>query len=247
MFEQSILLDQAGKKTRALASSLSAQTLGIGVLILLPLIYNDRMPNARAWMSLALPSLLLRRAPEPVEPAATSQSSRASLSRTRPIFQAPARIAALAQVADTGAVDLEVPAISLGAQTGVPGAIGDAELVSRRIIEEPPIVAQPAVLTKAPEKTLRVGGDVQAARLIRKVVPVYPPLARQARVSGTVRLAGVVAKDGTIQQLQVVSGHPLLVPAALDAVRQWVYRPTLLNGEAVELIAPIDVIFTLGR
>lgn len=85
------------------------------------------------------------------------------------------------------------------------------------------------------------------ARLIKKVIPVYPPLARQARVSGTVHLIGVVAKDGTIQQLQVVSGNPLLVGAALDAVRQWVYRPTVLNNEVVEVIAPIDVIFILSQ
>ena len=78
-------------------------------------------------------------------------------------------------------------------------------------------------------------------------MPAYPPLAKQARVSGTVRLIGVIAKDGTMQQLQMVSGHPLLVQAALDAVRQWLYRPTLLNGQAVEVIAPIDVIFTLSQ
>ena len=92
-----------------------------------------------------------------------------------------------------------------------------------------------------------VGGDVQNAKLLKKVIPVYPPLARQARVSGTVQLIGVIAKDGTIQQLQIVSGHPLLVKSALDAVRQWIYRPTLLNGQAVEVIAPIDVIFTLSQ
>ena len=75
---------------------------------------------------------------------------------------------------------------------------------------------------------------------------MYPALARSARVQGTVHLLGVVSKDGTIQKLQVLGGHPLLVAAAVDAVKQWVYRPTLLNGEPVEVIAPIDVIFTLG-
>ncbi|HLJ18216.1 MAG TPA: energy transducer TonB [Bryobacteraceae bacterium] len=72
-------------------------------------------------------------------------------------------------------------------------------------------------------------------------------MARAARISGIVKLVGVIAKDDTIQQLQVVSGHPLLVRAALDAVRLWVYRPTLLNGAAVEVIAPIEVVFTLGE
>jgi periplasmic protein TonB len=82
--------------------------------------------------------------------------------------------------------------------------------------------------------------------MVRRILPVYPPLAKQARVSGTVRLQGIISKEGTIQQLQVVSGHPLLVPAAIEAVKQWIYRPTLLNGEPVEVIAPIDVNFTLS-
>ena len=86
-----------------------------------------------------------------------------------------------------------------------------------------------------------------AAKLIHRVVPVYPPLARQARVSGVVRLLGVVAKDGTIQKLELVSGHPLLSGAAMEAVRQWIYKPTLLNGQPVEVQAPIDVIFTLSQ
>lgn len=112
------------------------------------------------------------------------------------------------------------------------------------IAQPKPRIADPA---PAPARPQQVGGDVQAAKLIKRVIPMYPPLARQARVSGTVQLVGVIAKDGTIQQLQVASGHPLLVRAALDAVRQWIYRPTLLNGQAVEVIAPVDVIFKLGQ
>jgi len=85
------------------------------------------------------------------------------------------------------------------------------------------------------------------AKLVRKVIPEYPPLAKTARVSGVVHLLGVIAKDGTIQNLQVIGGHPLLARAALEAVRQWIYQPTLLNGQPVEVIAPIDVNFTLGQ
>jgi periplasmic protein TonB len=87
---------------------------------------------------------------------------------------------------------------------------------------------------------------VQAARIINRVLPIYPELARKARVSGTVRLLGVIGRDGRVERLQVVSGHPLLVPAAVDAVRQWTYRPTLLNGDPVEVMAPIEVNFTLA-
>jgi protein TonB len=92
-----------------------------------------------------------------------------------------------------------------------------------------------------------VGGNVQAANLIRQVRPNYPPLAKQARIQGVVRFNAIISRDGTIQNLQMVSGHPLLVPAATDAVRQWVYKPTLLNGEAVEVQTQIDVNFTLSN
>jgi protein TonB len=88
---------------------------------------------------------------------------------------------------------------------------------------------------------------VQSAKLLKQVVPMYPQPARQLRISGTVHLLGIIAKDGTIQKLQVLSGHPMLRQAALDAVSLWVYRPTILNGQPVEVEAPIDVIFTLSR
>ena len=84
------------------------------------------------------------------------------------------------------------------------------------------------------------------AKLIRKVIPEYPVLAKGARISGVVHLIGIIAKDGTIRNLQLIGGHPILARAALEAVEQWVYEPTLLNGEPVEVIAPIEVSFTLG-
>jgi TonB family protein len=93
---------------------------------------------------------------------------------------------------------------------------------------------------------IRVGGNVQAANLIKKVIPVYPPEAKNARIQGTVRFRVILNADGTVQNLQLVSGHPLLVRAARDAVQQWVYRPTLLNGEPVEVETTVDVNFTLS-
>lgn len=103
--------------------------------------------------------------------------------------------------------------------------------------------ASPEPLT--PER-IRVGGNVQAINLINKVTPVYPPLAKQARVQGTVRFTAFIGKDGHIENLELVSGHPLLVGVAQDAVKQWVYRPTLLNGNPVEVVTQIDVNFTLS-
>jgi TonB family protein len=92
---------------------------------------------------------------------------------------------------------------------------------------------------------IRVGANVQAANLIGKVDPVYPPLAEQARIQGTVRFMVIIGKDGRFANIQLVSGHPLLVQAAKDALEQYVYKPTLLNGQPVEVVTQVDVPFTL--
>jgi TonB family protein len=94
---------------------------------------------------------------------------------------------------------------------------------------------------------IRVGGVVQQSMLISQVSPTYPQLAKDARISGVVTLNAVIGKDGTVINLSVISGHPLLIPAAMEAVRQWQYRPTLLNGEPVEVVTQIDVNFTLPQ
>ncbi len=83
------------------------------------------------------------------------------------------------------------------------------------------------------------------AGVLRYVDPVYPPLARQARIQGVVRLNVIVAKDGAPQNISVVSGHPLLVPAAMEAVRQWQWHPALVNGQPVEIVTQVDVPFSL--
>lgn len=100
---------------------------------------------------------------------------------------------------------------------------------------------------QAPPGSIRVGGNVQQAKLTSQVTPVYPPLAKQARITGVVHLNALIGKDGTVKNLAVISGHPLLVQAAMDAVRQWTYAQTLLNGDPVEVVTQIDVNFTLSQ
>lgn len=92
---------------------------------------------------------------------------------------------------------------------------------------------------------LQIGGDVSAAKLLNKVPPVYPALARQQRIQGLVQLKVIIGADGAVQQLEIVSGHPTLLQAAIDAVRQWKYQPTLLEGKPVEVETTIDVYFQL--
>ena len=107
-------------------------------------------------------------------------------------------------------------------------------------------VAPPAP-PAAPQQRIRVGGNLQAAHLLTKIAPKYPAEAKAARVQGTVSLAVVIGKDGLVLNIDVISGDPLLVGASVEAVRQWVYQPTLLNGEAVEVVTQVDVNFTLVK
>lgn len=92
---------------------------------------------------------------------------------------------------------------------------------------------------------IRVAGAVQQRNLLEKQPPVYPPEAKQAHIQGLVRLNVTIGRDGRVQNIELESGHPLLAEAAIDAVRQWVYRPTLLNGEPIEVLSQVDVNFTL--
>ncbi len=99
----------------------------------------------------------------------------------------------------------------------------------------------------APPKKINISAGVEQGLLIQKTMPIYPPIAKAARVQGTVVLQATISKGGTIEDLHVVSGSAMLQEAALDAVRQWRYRPYLLNNEPVEVETTINVIFTLGE
>jgi TonB family protein len=106
--------------------------------------------------------------------------------------------------------------------------------------------ADPAPVSR-PITRIRVGGNVAQAQILRQVQPVYPPVANAARITGTVVLHAIIGRDGTVQQLQFVSGPPVLMTAAMDVVKQWVFKPTLLNGNTVEVDTQISVVFTLDH
>ncbi|HLK67026.1 MAG TPA: energy transducer TonB [Bryobacteraceae bacterium] len=124
---------------------------------------------------------------------------------------------------------------------GILGGTGTAPPPRPRVETARPPEPPPAAPTR-----VRQGGLVKPAALLQRVDPVYPPLARQMRVAGTVELQGVIGTDGHIRELKVINGHPLLTRAALDAVSQWVYAPTRLNSELVEVITTITVTFHLN-
>jgi protein TonB len=146
--------------------------------------------------------------------------------------------------------DNEPPPAAVGVVGGVPGGVpGGSTLgvlggVIGSVLQQAAPPPPPPPTPQAP-KRIRVGGQVESAKLIFQPKPDYPPLAKMARIQGTVRLDAIISKDGTIQNLKVISGHPLLVKAALEAVERWRYQPTMLNGDAVEVATEIDVNFTL--
>src|SRR2546427_48439 len=98
-----------------------------------------------------------------------------------------------------------------------------------------------------PPTRVRVGGNVIAANLLQQVKPTYPPLAKQARIQGVVVLEAEISKEGTIENLKVITGHPLLIQAAIDAVKQWRYKPTMPNNEPVPVVTTITVNFAFSQ
>ncbi len=212
----------------------------LAILILIPLIYTEALPKTMLATMLTAPP-----PPPPPPPPAAPQ-----VVRVKPqahLMDAGKLIAPKVIPHDIKMIkeEAEPDMGAVGMAGGVPGGVAGGSMggVLGGVI---------GGMAPAPPKPklsgpLRVGGQVQAARIVNKVQPIYPPLARQTRISGTVRLHAIIAKDGTIQQLEVISGHPLLQQAALDAVRQWRYQPTLLNGEPVEVDTTIDVIFSLNQ
>jgi protein TonB len=134
------------------------------------------------------------------------------------------------------------PAPTGGVVGGIPGGIPGGQLggVIGGIISSTSMAAVPKL---EPVKRIRVSQGVTQGLLIRKIQPPYPAIALAARITGVVELKAIIGKDGTIKELQALSGPPLLIPAAIKAVKQWHYRPYLLNGEAVEVETSVTVTF----
>lgn len=119
--------------------------------------------------------------------------------------------------------------------------------VSKRVLTGMLVLGCAASMALAEDQVINVGGNVQQANLISKVTPAYPAEAKQDRIQGKVTLQVIINKDGHVEEVSVLEGPDVLVQAAVEAVRQWVYRPTLLNGEPVKVQTTVDVNFTLAQ
>jgi protein TonB len=214
------------------------------VIVLIPLIYTEALPKT------LMSSILLAPPPPPPPPPPPAAVQVVHVKPVAHLMDAGKLVAPKVIPKDIKIIKEEEapPDMGGGMVGGVVGGVSGGSMGGALggVIGGAGSTAAPPP-PKAALKRITVGGQVQAAHLVNKVQPGYPPLARQTRISGTVKLHAIIGKDGVVQQLQVVSGHPLLVQSALDAVRQWRYQPTLLNGEPVEVDTEIDVIFSLAQ
>jgi len=212
----------------------------LAVLILIPLIYTEALPKA------SLATLLIAPPPPPPPPPPPAATPVVRVKPQVHLMDAGKLVAPKVIPKEVKIIKEEAEPEVMGTTGGVPGGVPGGQMggVIGGVIGGVGGAPPPP---KATTSRIRQGGAVTQASLVNRVQPNYPPLARQTRISGTVRLHAIISKDGSVQQLEVMSGHPLLVQAALDAVRQWRYRPTTLNGEPVEVDTTIDVIFSLNQ
>ena len=253
MFED-VFVDGVGKtkSSSLMMLAMLGEALLVAIFVILPMIYFDVLPSA------TLRSFLVTPSPPPPPPAAVVKAPKV-IPRQFDAGRLVAPKVVPKQVVEIKEDDTPPPSAGgLGVVGGVPGGVagGVTGSVLGSIIDSAPrtvavLPPPPPPKKEAPKEVaptrIRVGGSVQQAKMVRRTTPVYPPLAKQARIQGTVVLDAVISKDGTIQNLTVKSGHPLLTGAALEAVRQWIYQPTLLNGEPVEVSTEIEVHFTLTQ
>ncbi len=248
MFEQSLLeiaARGAPRKRWMLALSSLFQCALVGLLILIPMLSTQAVPRK------LLPEVLLAPLPAPAGRAEERPAVKPVRAAQTEIHEG--RVVAPNRIPEQIAIlqeDSSPPAPPGGPDRwGVQGGIGhDAQGSSlwSNLIRPAP-AAPPTPKPEAPQAPVTVGGDVQEGKAIYRPTPIYPPLARQARIQGTVVLEAIISRSGTIESLKLVQGHPMLVPAAMEAVRQWRYRPTLLNGEPVEVLTTITVHFMLSQ
>jgi protein TonB len=238
MFEDSTFESTGRIRTRSRSWMIAAAIFNGSILlalILIPLIYPEALPKQ------AIAFLMTTPPPPPSAPPTPPRSQAHPASgpavAVQDPFTAPRRIPiSITMVHDPG----QAPSTNIGFPDPGNGVTPGGDDVFR---------GQPAprVVHPAPAGPVRISSGVAASILINKVVPIYPPIAKTVGVQGTVVLEAVISKQGTIENLRVVSGPAMLQQSALDAVSAWRYRPFLLNGEPVAVETTVNVVFSLGR
>ena len=245
MFEDSLIESGGRLKTkRGMTTTISflLQVALVGILVLIPLLFTEALPKQQLMTFLVAPPP----PPPPPPPPAAAPIKVVKQIQTDIVngqLRTPTKIPEKVQMIKEEEAPPPVMATG-GVVGGVPGGVPGGQMggVIGGIISSTP-VAVPKVAT--PQR-VRVSQGVSTGLLVHKVNPAYPPLARQARIQGSVLLQAEISKTGDIENLRLISGHPMLAPAAIEAVKQWKYRPYFLNGEPVEVDTQITVNFTLS-
>jgi protein TonB len=229
--------DHSARRGWTTLASFAMQALGLSLLLAIPLVWVQRPPQLHWLERLVSPTALTP--PAATQAAHTHSAATAVSSLPQRPFIAPRSIPRHAGVindADSVLPAPDFPTIGTGSGRGsgdgVAHGLGDSIPV---VIPAHPVAAKPMPVSHWAE-----------GNIIYRVQPSYPPIARQARVQGTVELRAIISKAGTIENLVVVSGHPMLVKSAIEAVRQWRYRAYLLNNEPIEVETEITVNFVLS-
>jgi len=238
MFEDSTFESNGRIHTRSrfwMIATLALNGSILLALILIPLIYPEALPQQAIAFLMAAPPPT----PTPPTPAVQQRTSPTrSVSEMQGVeVLAPPRIPRSIVI-----LDYKEPPANDTLATWIPpgGSVNDTSTVFSGRGATP--VVRPAVTGP-----VQVSTGVEAALLLRKTVPVYPAIPRAVGLQGTVTLQATISKGGTIENLRVMSGPPMLQQAAIDAVKTWVYRPYLLDGQPVEVETTVNVIFSLGR
>lgn len=245
MFEDSLIESGNRLRTKRGATTLVSfilQVVLVGILVILPLVFTEALPKQQLMTFLVAPPP----PPPPPPPAAATPIKTVKVVQTDIIngqLRTPTKIPEKVQMIKEEEAPPPVMSAS-GVVGGVPGGVPGGQMggVIGGIISSTPVAVPKAA---APQR-VRVSQGVSQGLLIKKVQPTYPPLARQARIQGTVMLQAEISKDGTIENLRLMSGHPMLAPAAIEAVKQWRYKPYMLNGEPVAVETTVMVNFTLS-
>jgi len=237
MFEDSLLESSGKLKTRrGVTTTLSfvLQIIALGIMILIPLIYTEALPKGQLTTFLVAPP-----PPPPPPPPAAATPVHRVVEVNDQVLRQPTKIPQKVAIIK----DEEPAPANAGVMGGVPGGVPGGSMggVIGGIIGS----ARSNLPTVSVDR-VRVSSGVASGNLINKVQPTYPPIARTNRIAGQVVLHALISKNGNIENLQVVSGHPMLTQSAIEAVRQWKYKPYLLNGEPVEVETTIQVNFNLG-
>jgi protein TonB len=249
LFEVSLLDSSVAQRKRRTWSTLLSfvlQLFLIGLLLLLPLWFTDVLPKQQLLTLLEAPPP----PPPPPPPAASTPSTAKVVKVTSNIangrLRTPSRIPSKVQMIKEDEAPPPV-ATTGGVAGGVPGGIPGGQLdgvIGGIISSGSSLAVVPRLSQPAPAvQRVRVSQGVIKGLLSYRVEPAYPPLAKQARIQGVVVMTALIDKGGNVQNLQVVSGHPLLAPAAIEAVKQWRYKPFLLNGQPVEVETTVTVNF----